>query len=71
MKKFHLLLGFAAGFLLGSKAGKGPYETFESRLHAMVRRPEVRDAVVMARDQMSDIVDKVGERIPGMTESAA
>lgn len=72
MKKLLLLMGFAAGFVCGSKAGTRPYEEIEMRVLAVTRRPKVRAAVQEARDRVEDLVDSVDERVgPSAAESAA
>jgi hypothetical protein len=58
MKKIALLLGGIAGFLLGSYAGRGPYERVEAWARQLRRRPEVErvaDQVTESAGQLSDV----------------
>jgi hypothetical protein len=41
MKKLFLLIGFAAGFVAGSKAGTGPYKQLESKVRSFARERDV------------------------------
>ena len=43
MKKVSFLLGLAVGFLVGSRAGSGPYQQLEATVRSAARRPEVVD----------------------------
>jgi hypothetical protein len=45
MKKLVFLIDVGVGFLLGSKAGTGPYRELETKVRSITNRPEVRDAV--------------------------
>jgi hypothetical protein len=71
MKKFFFLLGFGAGLVCGSKAGPGPYTEVESRLLALTRRPEVQRAVENTKTQVSDMIERVVDKLPGAWASAA
>jgi hypothetical protein len=74
VKKASFLFGLAAGFLLGSKAGRGPYEAVEGQVRSTIRRPEVRDAVrgakEKAQDQVIEVAEKVGEKLSSVTAAA-
>ena len=69
MKKLAFLIGVGVGFLLGSKAGSGPYQEIESKVRALVNRPEVRATVEstkeVAQDQITQVMDKAADRLPG------
>jgi hypothetical protein len=45
MKKVFLALGAAVGFVLGSRAGRGPYRRLESKVREVWGRPEVQQAL--------------------------
>jgi len=75
LKKIALLLGGIAGFLLGSYAGRGPYERVEAWARQVRGRPEVQraaDQVAESAGQLSDVATgaaaKAAERA---SESAA
>ncbi len=58
MKKIALLLGGITGFLLGSYAGRGPYEHVEAWARQLRGRPEVQrvaDQVTESAGQFSDV----------------
>lgn len=75
MKKLAFLIGLGLGFLLGSKAGTGPYQELETMVRSIANRPDVRDAVETTKEaavqQATDAVSKVADRIPGGAESVA
>ncbi len=74
MKKMAFLMGLGIGFVLGSKAGRGPYEELEHKVRSLRQRPEVEDAVVRAKgvanDQVTGVVDKVNEKLPSTGQVA-
>lgn len=43
MKKLLFLTAIGIGFILGSRAGRGPYEKLEARVQDFLGRPEVHD----------------------------
>ena len=67
MRKVIFLVGGAIGFILGSRAGKEPYQQVETKLRQFVRRPEVQQAVneaqTAAQDTAGVAVAKVGEKL--------
>lgn len=79
MKKWILLLGIAIGFVLGSRAGRGPYKQIEGKVREVGERPEVQKAIRTVtrrtQEQVGDIastvqtraneaIDKIGEKLP-------
>jgi hypothetical protein len=67
MKKLLLLAGVAVGFVVGSRAGKAPYERLRGTLREVAGRPEVQQAVDAASAKVDDITDKVGARVSEAT----
>ncbi len=63
MRKSAFLLGAGIGFILGSHAGRDPYQHLESKVREITGRPEVKGTVVQikdaARDQAKAVADKV------------
>jgi hypothetical protein len=57
VKKLWLLVGAAIGFVLGSRAGREPYERLESKAREFSGRPAVKDAVDTASDKVSELAD--------------
>jgi hypothetical protein len=74
VKRVSFLLGLSAGFLLGSKAGRGPYETVEGQVRSTMRRRELRNAVRGAKEaahhQVIEVADKAGPKLSLVTAAA-
>lgn len=72
MKKMVFLLGVGAGFILGSRAGAGPYRELEQRARTVLHRPEVQATVENAKGaakvQAAQAVQQVNERIASTVE---
>ena len=49
MKKLFLLIGFAVGFVAGSKAGAGPYNQLESKVRSLTRHTDHNGAAGESR----------------------
>lgn len=45
MSKMAMIVAGGVGFLLGSRAGRGPYERFSARAREVAGDPRVRDAL--------------------------
>lgn len=69
MKKMSFLLGLGVGFLLGSRAGTGPYEQVQATVQSVSGRPKVQESVDTVKDAVQDrvdqIADQVSEQVPG------
>ena len=63
MRKLWFVMGLAFGFLLGSKAGPGPYQQLEAKARSVRSRPEVKEAVDTVKDTAKDQVDAVAHRV--------
>ncbi|WP_058234183.1 hypothetical protein [Devriesea agamarum] len=85
MKKIILLLGVGLGFVLGSRAGRGPYEKLRASVTGYVEDPEVKAKAAEVRDfaqgaavKAADYVEKkapevaetVGKTARDVTEAA-
>ena len=68
MKKVTFVIGLGVGFILGSRAGSGPYRELEDKVRALRNRPEVDDAVERtksaANEGVTEVVEKVNEKLP-------
>jgi hypothetical protein len=75
MKKIKLLVGVAAGFILGSRAGRGPYEKVEAQAKKVLNRGDVQEtldhATAVATEKLSAVTDKVEAKLPGDHEKTA
>jgi hypothetical protein len=71
MKKFSLLVGATVGFVLGSRAGREPYDKLEAKVKKTLNRGDVQQtldqATHTATEQVSVAAAKVEEKLPGAT----
>jgi hypothetical protein len=49
---FKLTVGFAAGYVLGARAGREQYEQIVESVRALVQRPEVQQATARVRERL-------------------
>ena len=54
--KATFLTGFAAGYVLGAKAGRRRYEQIVSQWRSFMGKPEVKQATETARHEASDLL---------------
>lgn len=59
------LIGLAAGYLLGSRAGRERYEQIMTTVQGLRENPAVQSAAGVLQQQASDIVDATLQRAPG------
>jgi hypothetical protein len=64
MRKITFLVGAGIAFVLGSKAGSGPYRQLESKVRDVADRPEVHDAVDRARNGARNQVASIANKLP-------
>jgi hypothetical protein len=72
MWKLSLAAGFAAGYVLGARAGRGRYEQIAKVSRQIARNPTVQEATERARQQAGAVAgkaagavaDRVGDRLP-------
>jgi hypothetical protein len=73
MRKFGLLLAGVVGFLIGSRAGREPYEKLERQLSRLRGKPEVEDVMDTAKSevdaQASDLTDKAKSKVSSASEA--
>lgn len=78
MKKFIFLSGLAIGFVIGSRAGRGPYESLERTARQVADDPEVQrrasqakeTATRVAQDTASTVKEKAPEVASAVKEKA-
>lgn len=74
MKRFLFISGLAIGFVVGSRMGRGPYESLERTARQIVEDPEVQRKAAQARDTAGkaahDAAETVKDKAPGVAESA-
>jgi hypothetical protein len=61
MWKLPLVIGGAVGFVLGSRAGRGPYEQLENRMHELRGRPRAQRVTDQVRESARRVTDQVTE----------
>lgn len=73
MKKFIFLAGLAVGFVLGSRTGRGPYDSLERTARQVADDPEVQRRAAQARETAGrvahDAADTVKEKGPEVASS--
>lgn len=74
MKRFLFISGMAIGFVIGSRMGRGPYESLERNARKIVEDPEVQRKAAQARDTAGkaahDAAETVKEKAPVVAETA-
>jgi hypothetical protein len=78
MKKLSFLIGVGIGFLLGSRSGRGAYETLEAKVREFIGHEQIQDAAAQVKDaahaQFDDVTDRVSQKVSdtlGAVSSAA
>jgi hypothetical protein len=71
MKKFLLAVGAAVGFILGSRAGRGPYEQLEAKVKGLAGRSSLQDAVSSTKEAMQSVSDAATLTIKEKVDEAA
>jgi hypothetical protein len=75
MKKLLLLAGAAIGFVLGSRAGREPYNRLKRKAREVGRRPEVKHAVdsvtQVVHENVNGLADQVAAKVPSRTAAKA
>lgn len=78
MWKLSLVIGGAVGFVLGSRAGRGPYEQLEDRVRRLSGQPEAQRAAAQVgesakyvTDQVTESAKRVGDAGTGVVSMAA
>ncbi|WP_193106849.1 hypothetical protein [Brachybacterium sp. FME24] len=64
MKKFIFLTGLAIGFVVGSRTGRGPYESLERTARQVADDPEVQRRAAQAKGVAQDTAASVKEKAP-------
>lgn len=54
--KATFVTGFAAGYVLGSKAGRARYEQIRTQFRALMGKPEVQHAAEAVKNETSDLL---------------
>ena len=70
MKKLFFISGFALGYVLGSKAGRGRYEQIKSgtenlrvKAQAVAEQPKVQETISKVAEKASDLKDAAGDKL--------
>ncbi|MDN5821471.1 MAG: hypothetical protein L0H74_07820 [Brachybacterium sp.] len=74
MKRFIFVAGLAIGFVVGSRMGRGPYDSLERTAHRVAEDPEVQRRAATARETASrvaqDTASTVKEKGPEVASKA-
>lgn len=75
MKKLTLLTGFAAGYVLGARAGRERYEQIKASANRFAQNPQVQAAATKAQDtvteQAASAAETAKEKVSDVASSAA
>jgi hypothetical protein len=69
MRKISFLVGAGIGFVVGSRAGRGPYEQLEANVRKVLRRPEVEKAVDQVKEAAGDAADSAAQKVTAAVPS--
>jgi hypothetical protein len=74
MKKLFMVVGAGIGFVLGSRAGRGPYEKLDGQVRRFLGRAHLQDRIDQvagtASEQLGGIADKTSEQISDLASRA-
>ena len=78
MRKLPFVIGGAIGFVLGSRAGRGPYEQLEMRARRLIGHPQVQrvadqvgESATYLRDQVTESAKELGDAGADVVSMAA
>lgn len=63
MSKIALLVVGGAGYLLGSRAGRGHYEKFAAQARRLMEDPRVKKGAAQAKRTVKDTVDDIADSV--------
>jgi hypothetical protein len=66
MRKTTFVVGFGAGYVLGSKAGRERYEQIRAAATRLQENPAVQSAAGVLQQQASELVAAARNRAPGL-----
>jgi hypothetical protein len=66
VRKTTFVLGFAAGYVLGSKAGRERYEQIRAAARGLQENPAVQSAAGVLQQQASDLVAHARQHALGL-----
>lgn len=70
MTKLPLLLGLAAGYVLGSRAGRGHYDKLSDGVNKMWNDPRVQEKVEVAKEKAPVVTSKFADTAKSKAEDA-
>lgn len=71
MKKLTLLSGFAAGYVLGAKAGTQRYDQITAKVDQFMGKPQVRKATDTITQTAADLSGKAKDAVNDKVDSVA
>ncbi|PWH05530.1 hypothetical protein DEO23_13265 [Brachybacterium endophyticum] len=69
MKKVIFLLGLVLGFFAGSRMGRGPYETLETKARELADDPTVQQKAADAKENAGAFAQRAKEKAPDVADS--
>jgi uncharacterized protein YjbJ (UPF0337 family) len=69
MKKVIFLLGLVLGFFAGSRMGRGPYESLESKAREIAEDPTVQQKAQDARGGAEALAQRAKDKAPDVADS--
>ena len=74
MKKLIFVAGLVIGFVIGSRAGRGPYESLERTARQVAEDPEVQRRAAQAKETAGRVAQEAAETVkqkaPEVAETA-
>lgn len=68
MSKLTWLIAGGVGYLLGSRAGRGPYEKFSAQADRIMQNPRVQEGTEQAKSAVKRKADEVADSVLGDDE---
>lgn len=69
MGKVTLVVGFAAGYVLGTRAGRQQYEQIVTTARSLMNNPKVQQTTETLQQQAGDVASKVKEKVADKVQS--
>jgi hypothetical protein len=70
MRRITFLAGFAAGYVVGARAGRERYEQIVSASRTLMANPTVQHTTEVAKQQASDLAETAKSQASGLADTA-
>jgi hypothetical protein len=71
MRKFTFTLGMTVGFVIGSRAGRAPYERLEGAARRVIHHPKVQSALHAAAESAESVRDSALDATTGAMDDVS